>query len=86
MDNEERYGRLEHSSKNSPVLKSICACCEMKFSGLQDMAPLSNFHCLLSPVQPNISNSRNKTAPCGPVQKCAEAGAAPRDQSVLYLS
>lgn len=58
----------------------------MKFSGLQDMAPVSSFHCLVSPVQSDISNNTNKPAPCGPEQKCAEAGGAPRDQSVLYLS
>lgn len=34
MENGERQGRLEHSSNTSPVLKSICACCEMKFTGL----------------------------------------------------
>lgn len=58
----------------------------MKFSGLQDMAPVSDFHCLVSPVQSNVSNSTNKPAPCSPEQKCGEAGGALRDQSVLYLS
>lgn len=85
MDNGRGRGGWSNSSRNSPVLRSICACCEMKFSGLQDMAPVSSFHCLLSPVQLNISNSTNKPAPCGPKQKWAEAGGALRDQSVLCL-
>lgn len=82
---ETGRGGWSTAAKNSPVLKRVCTCCEMKFSGLQGMAPVFNFHCLLSPVESNISSTK-KLACCGPVQKCAGTGGALRDQSVLYLS